>query len=89
MSGADREPTPETGQAERLIAEARATSDLAARQMKLLEAEILLEEQQLKFLGRLERATVRLEWDSRWLVVLTVALLVEAVGEAFVFYLIR
>ncbi len=88
---ADRAPDPATDivQAEALIASARAEPDPTARQMKLLEVEILIEDQQLRFLRRLESATRALERDSRWLIALTIALLVEAVGEALVFALFR
>lgn len=80
---------PETVRAARLIEAARSEPDLAARQTELLEAEILLEEQQVKLLKRLEQATAAMERDSRWLIALTIALLAEALGEAVVFALLR
>lgn len=83
------DPASETVEAERLIESARSETDPTRRQMTLLEAEILLEDQQVKLLKRLERATSAMERDTRWLIALTIALLVEALGEAIVLALIR
>ena len=89
MDGDADSSTPSTTNVRQLIDEARQENDPATREMRFLEAQLRLEEDQLKLLTRVERVSSALEKDSRILIVLTIALLVETVVEALVFYFIR
>lgn len=83
-------PPPRDGsRIEHLMDEARREKDPSVREMRFLEAELLLEEEQLKLLRGVERVSTALERDSRILIVLTIVLLVEAVVEAAIVFLVR
>lgn len=89
MTESVAQPFPQETTIKQLIDEARREKDPSLREMRFLEAELLLEHEQLKLLGGVERISATLEKHSRVLIVLTVALLIEAVVEASVFLWVR
>lgn len=89
MSATVAQSTPQETTILSLIDEAKREKDPSLREMRFLEAELLLEQEQLKLLRGVERISSTLERHSRVLIILTVALLIEAVAEASIFLLVR
>lgn len=77
------------GRVEELIRRAEHAETPGERQMLLLEAEVWLEREQAGHLRTLTTISRALERDSRWLVALSIVLLVEAISEAAIFLMFK